>query len=160
MTDLAVIDHEEPQALAPMGNLFGTSNPAETVARISETATALTDIIKRKNLYQPIQGKNHVLVDGWTLLGSMVGVFPVCIWTRELENGWEARVEAHTLAGAVVGAAESECRRSENRWKSADSYAIRSMAQTRATSKALRQPLGFIVKLAGYEATPLEEMPS
>jgi hypothetical protein len=34
------------------------------------------------------------------------------------------------------------------------------MAQTRATSKALRVPLGFIVVLAGYEATPEEEMPT
>ena len=34
------------------------------------------------------------------------------------------------------------------------------MAQTRATSKALRGPLGFIVHLAGFSATPAEEMPS
>jgi hypothetical protein len=33
------------------------------------------------------------------------------------------------------------------------------MAQTRATSKALRQPLGFVMTLAGYSATPAEEMP-
>ena len=33
------------------------------------------------------------------------------------------------------------------------------MAQTRATSKALRQPLGFIVQLAGFDPTPAEEMP-
>jgi hypothetical protein len=33
------------------------------------------------------------------------------------------------------------------------------MAQTRATSKALRAPLGWIVTLAGYEATPSEEIP-
>jgi hypothetical protein len=33
------------------------------------------------------------------------------------------------------------------------------MAQTRATSKALRQPLGFVMTLAGYAATPAEEMP-
>jgi hypothetical protein len=32
------------------------------------------------------------------------------------------------------------------------------MAQTRALSKALRLPLGFIVELAGFAATPVEEM--
>ena len=32
------------------------------------------------------------------------------------------------------------------------------MAQTRAQSKALRQPLGFVVSLAGYETTPAEEV--
>ena len=33
------------------------------------------------------------------------------------------------------------------------------MAQTRATSKALRQPLGFVITLAGFDPTPAEEMP-
>jgi hypothetical protein len=98
-------------------------------------------------------------VEGWTLLGTMLGVFPVCEWTRKLDDGWEARVVAKTLAGQTVGAAEAECLRSERSWSSRDDYALRSMAQTRATSKALRQPLGFVVTLAGFEATPAEEMP-
>jgi hypothetical protein len=75
-------------------------------------------------------------------------------------DGWEARVEARTLAGQVVGAAEAECLRTEKTWSSRDDYALRSMAQTRAVSKALRGPLGFVVTLAGYEATPAEEMPA
>ena len=91
----------------------------------------------------------------------MMGVFPIVVWTRKMSDpeGWEARVEARTLAGAVVGAAEAECLRSEKRWGAADDYAVRSMAQTRATSKALRGPLGFIVHLAGFSATPADEMP-
>jgi hypothetical protein len=32
------------------------------------------------------------------------------------------------------------------------------MAATRATSKALRLPLGFMVTMAGFETTPAEEM--
>jgi hypothetical protein len=117
----------------------------------------------------------HVKVEGWTLLGSMLGVFPVCTWTRRIgddgaADGWEARVEARTLGGQLVGAAEAQCTRSENLWSYAptdrngrqldvrEDYALRSMAQTRATAKALRLPLGFIVVLAGYEATPAEEM--
>ena len=43
--------------------------------------------------------------------------------------------------------------------KPRDDYALRSMAQTRATSKALRQPLGFVMSLAGFDPTPAEEMP-
>ena len=34
-----------------------------------------------------------------------------------------------------------------------------SMAQTRALGKAYRMALGWIMKMAGYEATPAEEMP-
>jgi len=67
-------------------------------------------------------------------------------------------VEARTLGGQVVGAAEAECLRDERNWSDRDDFALRSMAQTRATSKALRLPLGFVVTMAGYDATPLEEM--
>ena len=47
--------------------------------------------------------------------------------------------------------------RDEPNWRDKPDYALRSMSQTRATSKALRLPLGFVVALAGYEVTPAEE---
>ena len=94
----------------------------------------------------------------------MLGVFPVVVWSKPVmvdgkHVGWEARVEARTRDGSVVGAAEAECMVSERTWGSRDDYARRSMAQTRATSKAMRGPLGFVMTLAGFEATPAEEMP-
>lgn len=155
-TDLVPVEAEIMQTPA---NLFGTQNPAEVVARSTEIARALADVLKNRNLAKQISGRSFVLVEGWTLLGTMLGVFPVVEWTRPVEDGWEARVEARTLGGQVVGAAEAECLRSEKNWKNRDDYALRSMAQTRATSKALRGPLGFIVELAGYSATPAEEIP-
>ena len=99
-------------------------------------------------------------VEGWTLCGTMLGVFPWLEWTRPLPRGWEARVEARTLDGRGIGAAESECLRSEPKWKDRDDFHLRSMAATRATSKALRQPLGFVMHLAGYNPTPAEEIVS
>lgn len=71
-----------------------------------------------------------------------------------------ATVEARTADGRVVGRADALCTRSEKRgpWKSADDYARLSMAQTRATAKALKGPLGFVISLAGYQTTPAEEM--
>ncbi len=158
MSELAVIDAEAIEVREP-ANLFRTDDPQEIIERATETATALASVLKAQKLTSSISGTEYVKVEGWTLLGSMLGVFPVCVWTRKLEDGWEARVEARTLSGAVVGAAESECLRSESLWKGRDDYALRSMAQTRATSKALRQPLGFVVTLAGFDATPAEEMP-
>jgi len=141
------------------GTLFRTDDPAEMLRRASVMAEQLAAVVRKQKLTSNISGKEHVRVEGWTLLGSMLGVFPVCEWTRKLEDGWEARVEARTLGGQVVGAAEAQCTRSENMWKSRDDYALRSMAQTRATSKALRQPLGFVMQLAGFDPTPAEEMP-
>lgn len=143
---------------APASLLPGLS-PTAQVEHAREVASALADVIERQRLFVQIGTKRHVLYEGWTLLGSLLGVFPVVEWTRPVEGGWEARVVAKTLAGAEVGAAEAMCTRAERRWRDADEYAIRSMAQTRAGSKALRLPLGFIIQLAGYEATPAEEMP-
>ena len=138
-------------------NLFGAQSPVEVVAKSAAVARSLADIITKQKLYTVIGEKKHVRVEGWTLCGSMLGVYPVCVWTRPLENGWEARVEARTMNGTVVGAAESSCLKTEKLWSSRDDFAIRSMAQTRATSRALRMPLGFIIQLAGYDATPAEE---
>lgn len=140
-------------------NLFGDASPVTVVERATEAANALAAVIEGKELFKLIGAKKHVYVEGWTLLGSMLGVFPVVEWTRPIEDGWEARVVARTRNGDEVGAAEAMCSRKEARWKSADDYAIRSMAQTRAVSKALRHPLGFVMTLAGYEATPEAEMP-
>src|SRR6185369_14512327 len=39
-----------------------------------------------------------------------------------------------------------------------DEYAIASMAQTRAIGKGFRNLLGWLMKAAGVEATPAEEM--
>jgi hypothetical protein len=141
-------------------NLFHTDDPVEVITRASRAAEALKGVITQQGLVSNIQGREHVRVEGWTTLGSMLGVVPVVTWTRRTEDGWEARVEARTLDGRVVGAAEAMCSKSERTWSKRDDYALRSMAQTRATSKALRGPLGFVVTLAGYEATPAEEMPA
>lgn len=173
-TDLEVREVEIEQT---QGNLFGTSDPTEIVTKSVAIADALSEVLKQKGLIKKISGREFVVVEGWVLLGTMLGVFPVVAWSRPTLNeqgehsGWEARVEARTLTGDVVGAAESQCTRSENLWgwhpvdsrgrkqSVRDDYALRSMAQTRAISKALRAPLGFIVTMAGYEATPADEMP-
>ena len=161
MNEIAVHDEHE---LAPTSTLFGTNNPGDVVVQAAAVARTLEDVVRRQNLIVRIGQSEHVRVEGWTFLGTMLGVFPVVEWTRpvledEKTVGWEARVEARTKAGDVVGAAEAECLRSERTWKGRDDYALRSMAQTRAVSKALRLPLGFVMQLAGFNPTPAEEMP-
>jgi len=168
--ELVILEAEEVGvALEPVqhSTLFHTDDPVEIIQLARRMAGPLADVVRKQKLASNIQGKEYVQVEGWTLLGSLLGVFPVCEWTRPIDGGgWEARVEARTRDGAVVGAAEAQCSREEKEWgpnptrgKMRDDYALRSMAQTRATSKALRQPLGFVMKLAGFEATPAEEMP-
>ncbi|HEY7252173.1 MAG TPA: hypothetical protein VIG37_16865 [Methylomirabilota bacterium] len=160
------LDLVEGEIISTELTLFGSNDPARILERAVQVSGLLERVIRERRLYTSIHGRDHVRVEGWTLLGSMLGLFPYTVWTRRLEDGWEARVEARTLDGRAVVAAESECLRSEKEWgpnptrgKPRDDYALRSMAQTRATSKALRQPLGFVMHLAGFETTPADEMP-
>ena len=65
--------------------------------------------------------------------------------------------------GLEVGWGEGRCTRAEDAWnvvggKFKPDYALARMAQTRGQSRALRQPLGFVVSLAGYATTPAEEV--
>ena len=156
VVDAVVVQSQE---LAPVG-LFKTDDPVEVVEQATRVADSLKDVIKQRELYTMIQGKPHVRVEGWQLVGAMLGVTAVCVETTEVDGGWKATVEARTTDGRVIGSASALCTKNEKRgpWKSADDYARLSMAQTRATSKALKGPLGFVISLAGYQTTPAEEM--
>lgn len=164
----------EVMAPAP-ASLFHTDDPVEVLDKASAVASALASVIDRQNMFTTIKGKKYVEIAGWQTLGSMLGVTAVVVSTNELAPGdWEARAEARTVDGRVVGAADAMCCAAEggnwtdveqtNKWGKivppATSNARRAMAQTRAMSRALRGPLGFVVNLAGYQATAAEEMPN
>jgi hypothetical protein len=153
-TALAVLPEQAQQSVT----LFRTDDPQEVIVRASAIATALKDVIAKQGLISNIGGKSYPKCEAWTLCGTMLGVFPVLVWNRPVEGGWEARVEARNARGEIFGAAEAQCLRTERNWSNRDDFAIRSMSQTRATAKALRMPLGFIMTLAGYSPTPAEEM--
>jgi hypothetical protein len=152
LEQIGMVEGELPAALVSV-------DPAVTFERYVGVSNLLARVIRERGLSNPIGGREYVRVEGWTLLGSLVGVFPATQWTRPVEGGYLARVEARDRAGGLVGAAEAVCLRSEAKWRTRDDYAVLSMAQTRATSKALRQPLGFVMQLAGFEPTPADEMP-
>lgn len=139
--------------------LWHTDNPATVLEKATETANALAPVLRDKGMLSKIGDKDHVRIEGWQTLGSMLGVTPVGVWTKPVDGGWEAKVNAQTLDGRVIGSAEAMCLRAEENWKSSDEFAIRSMAQTRAASKALASVLRFVVTLAGFAGTPAEEMP-
>jgi hypothetical protein len=149
---------------AAPATLFRTDDPVRVLLEAKKVAEALKPVLIEQGMIQVIHGKGgpseHVKVEGWQTLGAMLGVVPVITWTRKIDRGWEARCEARTLDERVIGAGEAECLKDEENWKDSEDYAVRSMAQTRATSKALSGPLRFVVTLAGYSATPAEEMPT
>jgi len=160
-TSSDLVAAELAPAPAPVpASLFVSTDPDELVTEIARKANALAAVIKKQKLDVSISGRRYVRVEGWTCLGTLCGVHPIVAWTKQLENGYEARAEARTLDGRLVGAAEAVCLRSERSWATRDDYALKSMAQTRAVSKALRGPLGFVMAMAGFEATPAEEVPA
>jgi hypothetical protein len=153
----------QAQEIAPTATLWGSDDLDQVIEQATKVARTLEQVVRQQGLIVRIGQSDYPRVEAWTFLGSLLGVFPVVEWTRPvLEDsiavGWEARVEARTRAGEIVGAAEAECLRSERSWAKRDDYALRSMAQTRAVSKALRLPLGFVMQLAGFNPTPAEEM--
>ena len=142
--------------------LFRTDDPRVALERMSELADALVKLVRDRKLSKKIGGREHLLVEAWTTIAAMVGVTPYTVWTKanETGDGYVARVEARRIAdGTAIGAAEAECARAESNWSKRDNYALRAMAQTRATSRALRAVLGHVVVLAGYEPAGAEEMP-
>jgi hypothetical protein len=160
-TTIDVIEPDETMPAPPPISLFGTTDPRLARERMADLAGVLVDVVKDRGLSVRVNGRDFLTAEAWTTLGGMLGVVPIVEWTRPNENGdgYVARVEARTLDGRVVGAAESECSRGEQKWKNRDAFQLRSMAQTRAIGRALRAPLGMIPVLAGYEPVSSEEMP-
>ncbi len=140
---------------------FFDASPKEQVAQATEIANVFFDIIEKQKLFAIINGKKYLKCEAWQTLGTFLGVVPrEKSVVRHEDGSYEAYVEVVKFRdGTVVGGGSALCSRKEKRWGSADDYAVRSMAITRATGKAFRVGFSWIVTLAGYEPTPEEEIP-
>ncbi len=128
-----------------------------------EMAKVLKQHIITHKLYTNIVGKNYAHVEGWQFAGGLMGIVPRVSAVENLSQGqetkWKADVELVNIkTGEVVSRGFAICSNKESKKKSFDEYAVLSMAQTRAIGKAYRNIAGWVMKLAGYEATPSEEM--
>ena len=160
---IEVEDVDVLPAVRPIGqvSIYSSQDPEAQLAEARARARVLVEVVREQGLAKSYGGgrKPHVEVEGWQFLGSQFGLVADIEWTRELENGWEARARLIRLSdGAVISHAEAECRRTEDNWKNRDSYAIRSMASTRAVSKVFRIALSSVMVMAGFSGTPAEEM--
>lgn len=140
---------------------YSLSEPTKLI----QFAETLKQFIKEQNLYSNIHGKGYVQVDAWQFAGSMIGLSPILRNTVDLSEGdkikYRAEVEIIDVRTQhVVGAGTAICDNKEPGKKAYAEFAIASMAQTRATGKAYRNILAWLIKAAGYETTPLEEMDS
>ena len=151
-----------------MDNKLVKKNKIESydIAKSDETmhlAIDLAKFIKENKLYQNIQGKEYVNVEGWQYAGSRLGILPVVEHvinvSTDTELKYQAKVNLLNLrTEQVVGAGFAICSNKEQGKKYYQEFAIASMAQTRAIGKAYRNILAWIIRAAGYEPTPAEEM--
>ena len=120
--------------------------------------------IVENKLFVDIQGKNYVYVEGWQFMGGMLGIEAIPVALENLsvlseKNEYKYSCTVELLKGdKLVGRGYAICSNAETKKKSFDEYAVASMAQTRAVGKAYRLKIGWLMKLAGYEGTPAEEI--
>lgn len=137
----------------------------------------LKKFIVDNKLYSEIGEKNFVQVEGWQFAGISMGIIPIVEKVEDVSPDnqefeyeskygkkaatiykYRAEVKLVRLStGEVVGYGVAVCSNVEKKKNTFDEYAVASMAQTRAVGKAFRGTLGWIMKLAGYEATTAEE---
>ncbi|MBC8110368.1 MAG: hypothetical protein H7Y04_04845 [Verrucomicrobia bacterium] len=138
------------------------------IAKVDETlqlATDLAKFIKENKLFHNIQGKEYVNVEGWQYAGSRLGIVPVVEELISIGGGDEvkylSKVKLLNLrTDQIIGSGFAICSNKEQGKKFFQEYAVASMAQTRAIGKAYRNLLAWIIRAAGYEPTPAEEMDS
>lgn len=150
---------EEAQALVPAQEM------TDLLARGAQQATIIADLLRKQRLVTRIGPKEHIRFEGWVPIATANGkrldtlevryegtrgaadfTSSACVGLRDIRSG------------EVVAKAWASCSRREPNWKNRDDYAIESMAQTRAGGKVCRMVYGWIIALAGFEATPSEEI--
>lgn len=136
---------------------------ASDVAKFVGQANQLKDFIVKAGLYSNIKGRNYVNVEGWEFAGVITNLVPMITKVKNISTDKEIKYRAeaeliNTKTKSVDGFGVAICSNKERSKVSFDEYAIASMAQTRAIGKAFRNKLAFLMKMAGYEPTPAEEM--
>ena len=174
VTDVTVVDDQKP---LPDYAILNPDIPMSTkVGVATNVANTLAPLVRNQGLVvKGLNGRNkeaeYVTVEGWEVLGTFLGIVPVTTIIREVKNkqdrtvGYVARATLYQnpviendeiVGGTVIARAEAQA---DKTGFQKDLFAIASMAQTRALGKAYRMGLSWIMKMAGFEGTPAEEMP-
>ena len=141
----------------------------------TNVANCLAPLVRNQGLV--VKGLNtkdkeaeYVTVEGWEVLGTMLGIVPDTRIVEEMKNdkdrtiGFKARAtlyqnptftDGKITGGHVLATAEAYCTRDDFQKKY---FSMASMAQTRALGKAYRMALSWIMKMAGFESTYAEDM--
>ena len=171
--ELAVV--EETPSLPDYAILNPEIPMSTKVGVATNVANCLAPLVRNQGLV--VKGLNakdkeaeYVTVEGWEVLGTMLGIVPDTRIVEEMKNdkdrtiGFKARAtlyqnptfeDGKIIGGHVLATAEAYCTRDDFQKKY---FSMASMAQTRALGKAYRMALSWIMKMAGFEGTYAEDM--
>ena len=132
-------------------------------AQSLQLASELKRFIKEQKLTVNIKGKEYPLVESWQWAGAQLGLYPQLNYISNHSTETEIKYLAEVSickwgTNEVISKGVAICSNKEANKRAWDEYAILSMAQTRATGKAFRNLISWLMKAAGFEATPAEEM--
>jgi hypothetical protein len=173
VTDVAVVDQHQT---LPDNAILNPEIPMATkVGVATNVANCLAPLVREQGLV--VKGLNnqdkeaeYVTVEGWEVLGTMLGIVPDTRIVEEMKNdkgrvvGFKARAtlyqnpildDGKIVGGTVLSTAEAYCTKDDFQKKY---FSMASMAQTRALGKAYRMALSWIMKMAGFESTYAEDM--
>lgn len=136
--------------------------PEIVLAEAQKAAKSLAQVVSGKKKPVIMNGEQYLEFEDWQTVGRFYGVTAKVVSTTFIDygnvQGFEAKAVALRADGMEISAAESMCLNDEPNWQKKPLFQLRSMAQTRACAKALRNVLAWVVVLAGYKPTPAEEM--
>jgi hypothetical protein len=171
----------ENESVVPLNTAIMVRKPKEILAEATLAANALADVIKNKQKPVIFNGEQYLEFEDWQTCGKFYGLTAKISWTRPMEIGGAIGFEAgadviDNKTGQIVSSAEAMCLNDEDKWSKRTKYEwvkgkrekvgevpvplfqLRSMAQTRACAKALRNVLAWVVVLAGFRPNVAEEI--
>lgn len=136
--------------------------PRETLERARDAAIALQEVISKKKKPIFFRGEQYLEFEDWQTVGRFYGTTAKIIETSPIHIGRFDGFRAVAVAlhdGREISRAEAYCMTDEEQWASKPLFQLAAMAQTRAGGRVLRHVFSWVVVLAGYRPTPVEEMP-
>jgi len=162
------------------------SPPQAILENAMVAAKALGVVLAGKKKPVMMNGEQYLEFEDWQTVGQFYGYTVKTGDAVECEVAGVKGAKAHAdlislKTGQFLGGAEAYCMRDEDHWNTRAKYEwlenengkrvktkvgdeivpwfqLASMAQTRAGAKAFRNRLAWVVVLAGYKATPAEEL--
>lgn len=175
------MDNELIQTVEPT-EIRVMRDPSVVLAEAKKAAQALMEVVKLKPNPVKFNGQQYLEYEDWQTVAKFYGITAKVTRTNFIDfggvKGFEAAADAVRSDGIVISSAEAMCLNDEDNWSTRTKYGwndatkkkekigdvavplfqLKSMAQTRACAKALRNVLAWVVVLAGFQPTPADEM--